>query len=122
MKVSHNNVVMFLEADGFKSSDVGMRYDNSDIAYYRRTKHNDTKDCLCNDKTPQIGIKGYSFKLPDSTRYSYEIELIQENDLGWVNLSFYGLNEDQLISSLPKYEAALIRAWEATFNVKGEQQ
>ena len=38
MKVSHNNVVMFLEADGFKSSDVGMRYDNSDIAYYRRTK------------------------------------------------------------------------------------
>jgi hypothetical protein len=113
MKVPRNNVVMFLEADGFK-------YGNSDITFYRRTKHNDTKDCLCNDKTPQIGIKSYSFKLPYSTSCSYEIGLIQENDLGWVNLSFYGLNEDQLISNLPKYEAALIRAWEATFDVKGE--
>lgn len=120
MEVSHSNVVAFLEADGFKSSEVGIRYDISDIAYYRRTKHSNTKECLCNDKTPQIGINGYSFKLPNSTRYSYKIELVQENDLGWVNLSFYGLSEEQLIANLLKYEAALIRAWEATFDVKGE--
>lgn len=120
MKIAHSNVIKFLEEDNFKSSTVGMRYDNSDIAYYRRTKHNNTKECLCNDKVPQIGIKGYSFNSPDRTKYSYEIELIQENNLNWVNFSFYGLSEEQLISDLPRYEAALIRAWEASFTFEGE--
>ena len=60
VKVLHHNVIEFLEKEGFKPSTSGLSLYDCDLFYYKRTKHEDTKECVCNYKLPQICVKAYS--------------------------------------------------------------
>ena len=82
---------------------------------FRRTKIETDKECLCNDKPPQIGVYFYSFELQGKTHKSYQVEVVQENDLGWIKFEYYGVDEDHLIKNFDKIERSLIRAWEASW-------
>ena len=115
MKVLHHNVIEFLEKEGFKPSTSGLSLYDCDLFYYKRTTHNDTKYCICNDRVPQICVKAYSCDVQGSTHTSYSIEICQENDLGWLNFNYYSLSEDDLINNFDKYESSLIKAWNASF-------
>ena len=115
MKVLHQNVIEFLEKEGFKPSTSGLSLYECDLFYYKRTKHEDTKECVCNDKVPQICVKAYSYDAQGRTCASYGIELCQENDLGWIKFDYYGIKEEQLINNFDQYEESLIKSWEASF-------
>ena len=43
------------------------------------------------------------------------MEVVQENDLGWIKFEYYGVDEDHLIKNFDKIERSLIRAWEASW-------
>ena len=88
MKLPHQQVIEYLTQQGLKQSQTGIMPYDCDFIMYKRTNHSDTKHCLCNDKVPQILVKGYSLTAGDKTRFSYEVELCQENDLGWVNFNY----------------------------------
>lgn len=115
MKIPHQQVIEYLTQQGFKQSQAGFILHDCDFIMYRRTTFSNTRYCLCNDKVPQILVKGYSCTLKDKTHFSYEIELCQENDLGWVNFNYYGISLEDLISKLDRYEEYLIKSWEASF-------
>ena len=115
MKLPHHQVTDYLTQQGFKQSKTGVVLYDCDFAMYRHTNHSDTKHCLCNDKVPQIVVKGYHHNHDGCDRYSYEVEIVQENILGWVNFSYYGLSEETLTSSFDSIEKSLILAWEASF-------
>lgn len=115
MKVQHQQVIDYLTQQGFKRSKTGVVLYDCDFAMYRHTNHSDIIYCLCNDKVPQILVKGYSCTVKDETHTSYEIELCQENNLGWVNFNYYSISLEDLITKLDKYEESLIKAWVASF-------
>ena len=115
MKVLHQNVIEFLEKEGFKPSTSGLSLYDCDLFYYKRTKYDDTKDCVCNDGVPQICVKAYSCDVQGRTCTSYSIEICQENDLGWIKFDYYGIKEEQLINNFDQYEESLIKSWEASF-------
>lgn len=104
---------------GFNSydSESSKKLNGCTWSTYRRTTFENAKECLCNDRVPQIGVYYYNMNLPDgSYAESYKIEIVNENDLGWFNLDYYGLSFEQLKNDFDKYEASLIRAWEAAWN------
>lgn len=115
MKLPHHQVIDYLTQQGFKQSKTGIMIYDCDFTMYRRTTYSNTRECLCNNKLPQILVKGYSCTVKDKTHFSYEIELCQENDLGWVNFNYYGISSEDLISKFDKYEESLIKAWESSF-------
>ena len=115
MKLPHQQVIDYLTQQGFKRSKTGLTPYDSDFVMYKPTNHSDIIYCLCNDKVPQITVKGYSCTIGDKTHFSYEVELCQENDLGWVNFNYYSISLEDLISKFHKYEESLIKAWEASF-------
>lgn len=82
---------------------------------FRRTKVETDKDCLCNDKPPQIGVYFYSSEIQGRTYKSYQVEVVQENDLGWIKFEYYGVDEDYLIKNFDRIERSLIKAWEASW-------
>lgn len=108
------NIEQYLEADGFniQRNSVQCKLDEAEWCAYRRVRVS-TKECLCNGKAPQLAIIHHSSYLNGKTHKSYTIELVQESDLGWCNLSFYGLSEQEVICNLIKYELALVKAWES---------
>ena len=83
---------------------------------FRRTKVETNKECLCNDKPPQIGVYFYSIEIQGVTHKSYQVEVVQENDLGWIKFEYYGVDEEYLIKNFDKIERSLIRAWEASWS------
>lgn len=93
---------------------VQCKLDDAEWVAYKRTEIK-TKYCECNDKPPQIAIVYHNLFLGGKYRESYKVELIQENDLGWVDLSFYGLNENDILNNISEIEKRLIKAWEATW-------
>ena len=115
MKIPHQQVIDYLTQQGFKQSKTGFILHDCDFTMYRCTTFSNTKYCLCNDKVPQILVKGYSYTANDKTHFSYEVELCQENNLGWVNFNYYGISLEDLISKFHKYEESLIKSWEASF-------
>ena len=82
---------------------------------FRRTKVETDKGCLCNDKPPQIGVYFYSSEIQGISHKSYQVEVVQENDLGWIKFEYYGVDEDYLIENFNKIEQSLIKAWEASW-------
>ena len=82
---------------------------------FRRTKIETDKRCLCNDKPPQIGVYLYSIEIQGILHKSYQVEVAQENDLGWIKFEYYVVDEDHLIKNFDKIERSLIRAWEASW-------
>jgi hypothetical protein len=115
MKLPHQQVIDYLTQQGFKQSKTGFILHDCDFTMYKRTTYSNTRYCPCNDKVPQILVKGYSCTANDETHFSYEVELCQENDLGWVNFNYYGISLEDLISKFDKYEESLIKAWVASF-------
>ena len=83
---------------------------------FRRTRVETSKECLCNDAPPQIGVYFYSVELQGRTHKSYRVEVVQENDLGWVKFEYYGVDEEHLIKNFDKIERSLIKAWEASWS------
>ena len=114
MRCNSMNIEQYLDADGFniQRNSVQCKLDEAEWCAYRRVRVS-TKECLCNGKAPQLAIIHHSSYLNGKTHKSYTIELVQESDLGWCNLSFYGLSEQEVIFNLSKYESALVKAWES---------
>ena len=107
-----------VEQQGFNPYNSGATQKLTDCTWsmFRRTKIETDKECLCNDKPPQIGVYFYSFETQGRTHKSYQVEVVQENDLGWIKFEYYGVDEDHLIENFDKIERSLIRAWEASWN------
>ena len=82
---------------------------------YRRTTKETDKLCLTNDNKPQIGVYYYEIEVSGHTHTSYEVEIVQENDISWINFSCYGLSESDMLLNFDKIEQSLIRAWEASW-------
>ena len=82
---------------------------------YRRTNINTDKFCLTNDNKPQIGIYYYEFEVGGHIHTSYEVEIVQENNISWINFSCYGLSETDMLNNFDRIEQSLIRAWEASW-------
>ena len=82
---------------------------------FRKTKVETDKECLCNDTPPQIGVYFYSIELQGVIHKSYQVEIVQENDLGWIDFKYYGVDEEHLIKNFDKIERSLIKAWEASW-------
>lgn len=96
----------------------GLNPHNSEVtdctwSMFRRTKVETDKECLCNDKPPQIGVYFYSIEIHGIPHKSYEVEVAQENDLGWIILKYYGVDEDHLINKFDEIERSLIRDLES---------
>ena len=102
---------------GFNPYNSGFTQKLTDCTWsmFRRTKVETDKKCLTNEKPPQIGVYFYSFETQGRTHKSYQVEVVQENDLGWIKFEYYGVDEDHLIKNFDKIERSLIRAWEASW-------
>ena len=98
------------------NSEVTQKLTDCTWSMFRRTKIETDKECLRNDKPPQIGVHFSSFELQGMTHKSYQVEVVQENDLGWIKFEYYSVDEDHLIKNFDKIERSLIRAWEASWN------
>ena len=48
------------------------------------------------------------------------MEVVQENDLGWIKFEYCGMDEDYLIENFDKIERSLIRAWEESWCSLGD--
>lgn len=77
---------------------------------YKRTDLPSHK-CITNDKEPQINVFRHHFTNGDIDVESYEVELCQENELGWVTMKYYGLSGEDLLKHIDKYEASLVHSW-----------
>ena len=106
-----------VEQQGFNpyNSEVTQKLTDCTWRMFRRTKIETDKKCLCNDKPPQIGVYFYSIEIQGISHKSYQVEVVQENDLGWIKFEYYGVDEDHLIKNFDKIERSLIRAWEASW-------
>ena len=106
-----------VEQQGFNLQNAESVQKTTDCTWsmFRRTKVETDKGCLCNDKPPQIGVYFYSFETQGRVHKSYQVEVVQENDLGWIKFEYYGVDEDHLIKNFDKIEHSLIRAWEASW-------
>ena len=98
------------------NSEGNQLYSGCTWSMFRRTKVETSKECLCNDAPPQIGVYFYSIELQGRTHKSYKVEVVQENDLGWINFKYYGIDEEHLIKNFDEIERSLIRAWEASWS------
>ena len=107
-----------VEQQGFNpyNSEVTQKLTDCTWSMFRRTKVETDKECLCNDKPPQIGVYFYSIEIQGISHKSYQVEVVQENDLGWIKFEYYGVDEDHLIKNFDEIERSLIRAWEASWN------
>lgn len=86
---------------------------------FRQTKIETDTLCLHNKKPPHISVSCYSLKLGilgERVFSSYQVEVVQENDLGWIKFEYYGMDEDYLIENFDKIERSLIRTWEASWS------
>ena len=97
------------------NSEVTQKLTDCTWSMFRRTKVETDKGCLCNDKPPQIGVYLYSSEIQGISHKSYQVEVVQENDLGWIKFEYYGVDEDYLIENFNKIEQSLIKAWEASW-------
>ena len=106
-----------VKEQGFKpyNSEGIQRLTDCTWSMFRRTKVETDKECLCNGKPPQIGVYFYSSQIQGILHKSYQVEIVQENDLGWINFEYYGVDEGYLIENFDKIERSLIKAWEASW-------
>ena len=113
----NNTVEKFLQDKGFSilRDSIQCKLDGAEWCAYKRTEI-DTKYCECNDNLPQIAVVYHNTLLGGEYRESYKIELVQESNLGWVDLSFYGLNENDILTKLNKLEVSLVKAWEVCWD------
>ena len=107
-----------IKEQGFNNynSEVTQKLTDCTWSMFRKTKVETSKECLCNDTSPQIGVYFYSIELQGRTHKSYQVEVVQENDLGWIDFKYYGIDEEHLIENFDKIERSLIRAWEASWS------
>ena len=106
-----------IKEQGFNpyNSEVTQKLTDCTWSMFRKTKVETNKECLCNDTPPQIGVYFYSIELQGVIHKSYQVEVVQENDIGWINFKYYGVDEENLIKNFDKIERSLIRAWEASW-------
>ena len=97
------------------NSEVSKKLTGCTWSMFRRTKIETDKECLCNDKPPQIVVYFYSVELQGRTHESYQVEIVQKHDLGRINFKYYGVDEAHLIENFDKIERSLINAWEASW-------
>ena len=100
------------------NSDGVQRLTDCTWSMFRRTKIETSKECLANDKPPQIGVYYYSVEINNNLHESYQVEVVQENNLGWIKFEYYGLRGEFLIENFDKIEESLIRAWEASWSAE----
>ena len=117
---SQNKVKEHLISLGFNpyNSEVSKKLYDCEWSMYKRTKYKDVKECLTNDKPPQIGVYYYSHKSGDILHESYAVELCQENDIGWVKFEYYGLSNEDILEKYEIIEKSLISSWEASWSDK----
>ena len=106
-----------IKEQGFNNynSEVTQKLTDCTWSMFRKTKVETDKECLCNDTPPQIGVYFYSIELQGVIHKSYQVEIVQENDLGWIDFKYYGVDEEHLIKNFDKIERSLIKAWEASW-------
>lgn len=104
----------FLISKGFKitTESCVLRF-NEFAEYVAFSKLESDKLCICNDKPPQIMITHNFGEICDHEIDSYNVELVQENNLGWLKIQYYGLREDELKNNLDSILASMKAAWEA---------
>lgn len=109
-------VVEYLKSIGYnvQYDSIQCKLDDAEWVAYKRTGIQ-TKDCKCNDKPPRIAIVYHNLFLGGEYRKSYKVEIIQENDLGWVDLSFYGFDEDDILNNITEIEKRFVKALEVTW-------
>lgn len=117
---SQTKVKEYLILLGFTpyNSEVSKKLHDCEWSMYKRTKYEGVKECLTNDKSPQIGVYYYSFKLVDILHESYNVELCQENDIGWVKFEYYGLSSKDILDRYEMIEKSLIASWGASWSDK----
>ena len=115
-----NKVKEHLISLGFNlyNSEVSNKLYDCEWSMYKRTKYEDVKECLTNDKPPQIGVYYCRFNLGDTLHESYTIELCQNNDIGWVKFEYYGLFSKDILDKYEMIEKSLIASWEASWRDK----
>lgn len=113
-----NKVKDYLISLGFNpnNSEVAKKLYDCEWSMYKRTKYEDSKQCLTNDKPPQIGVYYYSFNLGDILHESYKVEICQENDISWVKFEYYGLSREDILERYEMIENSLIASWEASWS------
>lgn len=110
--------IEFIEGLGYRREHPNtISYDSRYTTFYKPTdteyNHLELPLCECNDRTPQLTLKVYY--LPDEVPYlSFELEIVNESSDQWVNLSFYGIHEDNFLK-LKEYEPRLLQAWKAIY-------
>lgn len=100
------------------NSESTKRLTGCEWSMFKRTKYEDAKNCLCNDKAPQIGVYYDAVTIGGKLRESYSVELCQENDIVWLNFKYYGLSHKDIIGRFDEIEEILINSWEASWRNK----
>ena len=115
-----NKVKDYLISLGFNpyNSEVAKKLYDCEWSMYKRTNYDGSKQCLTNDKPPQIGVYYRSFNLGNTLHESYTVELCQENDIGWVKFEYYGLSSKDILDGYEMIEKSLIASWEASWSNK----
>lgn len=100
------------------NSETVKKLTDCEWSMFKRTKYEDSKKCLCNNKVPQIGVYYYAVTIGGKVQESYSIELWQENNIGWLKFDYYGLSHADIIESFDDIEESLVNAWEASWRNK----
>lgn len=110
----------FLESKGFKIGE-NSPFDTSLWTAYKIYDTKETRECVCNEKAPQINVLFYRHDMSKFSNYQGNdiredvmIKIVNENDLGWQEFTTYGLSIENM-EDLDKYVESLIRAWEASW-------
>lgn len=106
----------FLISKGFKISTESCALRFKEFAeYVAFSGLKSDKLCICNDKPPQIMITHNFGEIYDHKVDSYDVELVQENNLGWLKIQYYGLREDELKNNIDKILVSMKVAWESSW-------
>lgn len=106
----------FLISKGFKISTESCALQFNEFAEYVAFSRIESDIlCICNDKPPQIMVTHNFGEVCGHKVDSYDIELVQENNLGWLKIQYYGLSEEQLKNNLDKTLASMKAAWEGSW-------
>lgn len=113
----------FLESKGFRIGEKSP-FDTSLWTAFKIYDTKETRECVCNEKAPQINVLFYRLDMSQFPNYQGDkkfredvtIKIVNESDLGWQEFTTYGLSIGQM-EDLDKYVEALIRAWEASWDL-----
>lgn len=121
-----NKVQVILLENGFEitEKDPSMSIVNSNWFALKHSLSN--KECLANKTPPKMWVSEYpkgkytvvKDRVCEDSEKVYSASIHGMNNVGWINIEFYPIFEDDILNNYQEIENRLIKAWEASWSDK----